>query len=65
MFYPSEVNIEAKPIQLRVNKTTELLAPEARLKDVGNIFLRILYFTYSVEEGYFEMLAKIDLSDEI
>ena len=42
---------------------TEYMALDAPVKEIGNSFRRILYFTVLVAEGEVLMLAKIDLSD--
>ena len=46
-----------------MNKMTEYMALDAPVKEIGNSFRRILYFTVLVAEGEVLMLAKIDLSD--
>ena len=62
-FYPSEVNREANTIQARMNETTEWLAPDAPVKEMGNVFHRIFHFIDSIAEGEVVMLANINLSD--
>jgi hypothetical protein len=48
-----------EPIQVSVNETTKRLAPEAPVKEIGNVFRRLLHF--DLDE--IVMLSKIDLSD--
>ena len=59
----SEVKRGSKPIQDNTNEATERLAPDSLLKEICNVFHRILNFIDSVGEGEVIMLAKIDLSD--
>jgi hypothetical protein len=42
---------------------TERLAPEAPVKEIGNVFWRLLHFLNSVDPDEIVMLSKIDLSD--
>ena len=46
-----------------MNKMIELLEPDALVKEIGNVFHRILHFIYSVAEVEVIMLANINLSD--
>ena len=45
------------------DETTERLSPDAPVKDIGNVFRRILHFIESLAEVEVVMLGKIDLSD--
>jgi hypothetical protein len=63
--YPvrSKGHIKPESIQASVNETTEHLAPEAPVKEIGNVFRGLLHFIDSVDPDEIMMLSKIDLSD--
>jgi hypothetical protein len=48
---------------VRVNKTTKHLVPEALVKEIGNVFCRILHFIDLVHPDEIVMLSKIHLPD--
>ena len=45
-----------------MNKTTACLAPDVPVKEIDNVFRRVLKFRDSIAEGEVVMLAKIYLS---
>ena len=59
--YQSGVKRGANPIKARVNEKTERLKQDAPVKEIGNVFRRILHFIDSLAEGDVLILAKIDL----
>jgi hypothetical protein len=50
-------------LQAGVNETTKPLAPEAPVKEIGNVFRRVLTLMNEAEANEVVMLSKIDLSD--
>ena len=42
--YPRQAKYGADPTQSSVNETTEHLAPDAPVKEIGNVFYRLLHF---------------------
>ena len=61
--YTGQAKKGAEPIQASVNETTECLAPDTAVKEIGNVFRRLLPFIDSVGTEEITMLAKIYLSD--
>ena len=57
--YLSKVKRGSKPIQSRVNETTECLAPDAPVKEIDNVFRRVLKFIDSLAKGEVVMFEKI------
>jgi hypothetical protein len=51
------------PIQASVNDTTERLAPDHPVREIGNAFRLVLHLIDSAEADEVVMLSKIDLSD--
>ena len=51
------------PIQASVNDTTEQLTPDAPVKEIGNVFRRLLHFLDAVDPDEMVMLLIIDLLD--
>ena len=49
------------PIQASVNETTKRMAPDALVKEISNVFHRLLKFICSVCTDYICMLSKIEL----
>jgi hypothetical protein len=52
-----------EPVQASVNETTAKLAPTGPVKEIGNVFRRLLSLMDSAENDEVVMLSKIDLSD--
>jgi hypothetical protein len=63
--YPVTTNSRKQqaPIQAGVNETTVRLAPEGPVKEIGNVFRRVLALLDAAALDEVVMLAKIDLSD--
>ena len=52
-----------EPMQQGVNSTTERLAPDQPVKEIGNVFRRVLCLMNDAEADEVVMLSKIDLLD--
>jgi hypothetical protein len=52
-----------EPIHASVNETTNRLAPDKPVREIGNVFHRVMHLLNSAEAGEVVMLSKIDLSD--
>jgi hypothetical protein len=63
--YPKRTkdNPRPDPIQAGVNDTTVKLAPQEPVREIGNVFRRVITLLDSVELDEVVMLSKIDLSD--
>jgi hypothetical protein len=63
--YPerTQANPRPEPVQQGVDATTERLAPDKPVKEIGNAFRRILNLLFEAESDEIVMLSKIDLSD--
>jgi hypothetical protein len=60
--YPQDKK-NREPLQAGVNETTAKLAPEGPVREIGQVFRRLLTLINEAEAGEVVMLAKIDLSD--
>jgi hypothetical protein len=66
--YPVCIRKHAQPdpLQASVNNTIkQLVAPEAPVKEIGNVFRRLLHFIDSVYPDEIVIISKIDLSDGV
>jgi hypothetical protein len=63
--YPkrTQSNPRPEPIQAGVNATTAKLAPQEPVREIGNVFRRVITLLDSVDLDEVVMLSKIDLSD--
>jgi hypothetical protein len=63
--YPerTRANSRPQPLQQGVNNTTTRLAPDAPVREIGNVFRRVLSLLNGSEANEVVMLSKIDLSD--
>ena len=63
--YPRRTKKGVDPIQASVKETTERLSLDAPIKEIGDVFHRLLQFINSVCTKQIVMLPKIVLSDRL
>jgi hypothetical protein len=63
--YPewTRANSRPQPLQQGVNDTTTRLAPDVPVREIGNVFRRVLSLLNGSEADEVAMPSKIDLSD--